>query len=62
MAASVLVCPLRKSFGSALTWFNKPLDSICHAQHYVYLVPLLVPVTAWFAIANWVGWEYFRYA
>jgi hypothetical protein len=31
-------------------------------EHYKYLVPLLVPTTAYFVIANWVGWEYFRYA
>ncbi|OCF35377.1 hypothetical protein I316_02927 [Kwoniella heveanensis BCC8398] len=38
------------------------LQPICEDNHYRYIVPLLVPVTAWFAIANWVGWEYFRYA
>ncbi|KAK8869928.1 hypothetical protein IAR55_000496 [Kwoniella newhampshirensis] len=40
-------------------WYIRP---ICHDTHYKYLFPLLVPVTAWFAIANWVGWEFFRYA
>ncbi|WVF72324.1 hypothetical protein IAT40_007137 [Kwoniella sp. CBS 6097] len=38
------------------------LKPICEDTHYRYIVPLLVPVTAWFGIANWVGWEYFRYA
>ncbi len=26
--------------------------------HYLCLIPLLVPVTAWFVIARWVGREY----
>lgn len=30
-------------------------------QHAKFVLPLLVPVTSWFVIANWVGWEYFRY-
>lgn len=38
------------------------LGFICADDHYKYLVPLLVPTTAWFVIANWVGWEYFRNA
>lgn len=38
------------------------LGVLCRDHHYKYLVPLLVPTTAWFAIANWVGWQYFRYA
>ena len=38
------------------------MRSICADEHYKYLVPLLIPITAWFVIANWVGWEYFRYA
>lgn len=28
--------------------------------YYQYLVLFLVPVTAYFAIANWVGWQYYR--
>ncbi|TXT13763.1 hypothetical protein VHUM_01130 [Vanrija humicola] len=47
LAASYLVCPV---------------SQLCADTHYKYLVPLLVPVTAWFAIANWVGWQYFRHA
>lgn len=38
------------------------VTQLCTDTHYKYLVPLLVPVTAWFAIANWVGWQYFRHA
>jgi hypothetical protein len=34
----------------------------CSDEHYKYLWPLLIPTTAWFVIANWVGWEYFRNA
>ncbi|WVQ98606.1 hypothetical protein IAU59_005736 [Kwoniella sp. CBS 9459] len=38
------------------------LAPFCEDTHYRYAFPLLIPVTAWFGIANWVGWEYFRYA
>lgn len=40
----------------------------CHSQingesrYMLYTIAILVPVTAWFVIANWVGWQYFRYA
>lgn len=43
---------------SQITW----VSPLCEDEHYKYLVPLLIPVTTWFAIANWVGWEYFRFA
>lgn len=38
----------------------KMLDSILVDTHYKYFVPLLVPWTAYFVIANWVGWQYYR--
>jgi len=52
LGLSYIVCPL------------SPLQTcpLCSDEHYKYLLPLLIPVTAWFVIANWVGWEYFRYA
>ncbi|ODN84813.1 hypothetical protein L202_00681 [Cryptococcus amylolentus CBS 6039] len=52
LAASYVYCP-------AHIWWIQPL---CEDTHYKYLAPLLVPVTVWFAFANWFGWEYFRYA
>lgn len=27
--------------------------------HYRYIVPLIVPVVAWFAIANWASWQFY---
>ena len=36
--------------------------AICTDDHYKYLIPLLIPTTSWFVIANWVGWEFFRNA
>ncbi|WOO81072.1 uncharacterized protein LOC62_03G004600 [Vanrija pseudolonga] len=54
LALSYLVCPLDVGL--------PVVDQLCTDTHYKYLVPLLVPVTAWFAIANWVGWQYFRHA
>jgi hypothetical protein len=38
------------------------VEYACNDEHYKYLLPLLIPTTAWFVIANWVGWEYFRNA
>lgn len=28
-------------------------------SYYRYLVPFLVPVTAWFVIAHWIGWQFY---
>lgn len=42
--------------------FTAMIADMCTDDHYKYLVPLLVPTTAWFVIANWVGWEFFRNA
>lgn len=61
LAMSYLWCP-------AVSWMDDivPTDSqgwsYCADKHYKYLVPLLIPVTVWFSIANWVGWTYFRFA
>jgi len=41
---------------------QRTLASLAADDHYKYLLPLLIPTTCWFAIANWVGWEYFRFA
>ncbi|RSH91211.1 hypothetical protein EHS25_009510 [Saitozyma podzolica] len=59
LAISYLICPM-----DTVPWLTPltPLTPLCDDGHYKYLVPLLLPVTAWFVIANWVGWEYFRYA
>ncbi|BEJ16094.1 hypothetical protein CspHIS471_0506990 [Cutaneotrichosporon sp. HIS471] len=46
----------------AVSYIYCPSGRFCGDSHYKYLVPLLIPVTAWFAIANWVGWTYFRFA
>lgn len=37
-------------------------ESTKYARHVLYAAPIFVPVTSWFVIANWVGWQYFRYA
>jgi hypothetical protein len=29
-------------------------------EHYKYFAVLVVPTTAYFVIANWVGWQYYR--
>ncbi|WWC69557.1 uncharacterized protein I206_103499 [Kwoniella pini CBS 10737] len=56
------------SFLLGLSYIHCPFNifpiikPICQDEHYKYLIPLLIPVTAWFAIANWIGWEYFKYS
>ena len=36
------------------------INVIASDTHYKYFSVLLVPTTAYFVIANWVGWQYFR--
>jgi len=37
-----------------------PLDALARDSHYKYLALFSVPVCAYFVIANWVGWQFFR--
>jgi hypothetical protein len=39
---------------------SKVLDILAADTHYKYFALLLVPTTAYFVIANWVGWQYYR--
>jgi hypothetical protein len=62
---SVSQATQRISFRLTLQTFLPPwriFDMLDQDKHYKYLVPLLIPTTTWFVIANWVGWEYFRFA
>ncbi|KIY69981.1 hypothetical protein CYLTODRAFT_452116 [Cylindrobasidium torrendii FP15055 ss-10] len=36
------------------------LDALARDTHYKYFLILLVPTGAYFVIANWVGWQYYR--
>ncbi|KAH8116896.1 hypothetical protein DFH11DRAFT_1578045 [Phellopilus nigrolimitatus] len=36
------------------------LDILAQDTHYKYFVVLVVPMTVYFVIANWVGWQYYR--
>ncbi|KAJ6596837.1 hypothetical protein DFH09DRAFT_102585 [Mycena vulgaris] len=36
------------------------LDALANDTHYKYFFILLIPTTAYFVIANWVGWQYYR--
>lgn len=36
------------------------LDALAQDAHYKYLALFSVPVCAYFVIANWVGWQFFR--
>ncbi|KAF8478485.1 hypothetical protein DFH94DRAFT_632927 [Russula ochroleuca] len=44
----------RPSLGAAV------LDALARDAHYKYLALFSVPVCAYFVIANWVGWQFFR--
>ncbi|KAF7968574.1 hypothetical protein HWV62_30123 [Athelia sp. TMB] len=35
-------------------------DVLAQDTHYKYFVMLLIPMTIYFVIANWVGWQYYR--
>ncbi|KAI5121694.1 hypothetical protein M0805_002769 [Coniferiporia weirii] len=36
------------------------LDALAQDAHYKYFVVLIVPMSVYFVIANWVGWQYYR--
>jgi hypothetical protein len=36
------------------------VDALARDTHYKYLALFSVPVCAYFVIANWVGWQFFR--
>ncbi|KAH9981088.1 hypothetical protein BGW80DRAFT_1268317 [Lactifluus volemus] len=38
----------------------KVLDALARDTHYKYLSLFSIPVCAYFVIANWVGWQFFR--
>lgn len=72
LGLSLVVCPagIMSSDYVGVLWIHSEAFSdqqrlanmVCNESWFKYLIPLLVPVTAWFGIANWVGWEYFRNA
>lgn len=35
------------------------LDALRRDTHYKYFALLIIPTTSYFAIANWVGWQFF---
>ena len=39
---------------------RQALDALALDTHYKYFVVLIIPMTVYFVIANWVGWQYFR--
>ncbi|KAF8136618.1 hypothetical protein EV363DRAFT_1395712 [Boletus edulis] len=36
------------------------LDVLAKDTHYKYFVLLIIPTSAYFVIANWVGWQYYQ--
>ncbi|TCD68122.1 hypothetical protein EIP91_011487 [Steccherinum ochraceum] len=43
-----------------LKGYHPLLDMLTEDTHYKYFVLLLVPTSAYFVIANWVGWQFYR--
>jgi hypothetical protein len=39
---------------------GKVLEVMVEDTHYKYLVLFLIPTFSYFAIANWVGWQYYQ--
>lgn len=39
---------------------NLVLKLVVEDTHYKYLVLFLIPTSSYFAIANWVGWQYYQ--
>jgi len=39
---------------------NFVLKVVVEDTHYKYLVLFLIPTFSYFAIANWVGWQYYQ--
>ncbi|KAF8309827.1 hypothetical protein DL93DRAFT_2062653 [Clavulina sp. PMI_390] len=66
----ILTSALFLVFASYITLFHvwlPPSDSswlqlFTRDAHYKYFALLLVPTGAYFVIANWVGWQYYRNA
>jgi hypothetical protein len=43
-----------------LTSFEQQvLDALANDTHYKYFALLVIPTSAYFVIANWVGWQYY---
>ncbi|KAF8078010.1 hypothetical protein FPV67DRAFT_26159 [Lyophyllum atratum] len=36
------------------------LDILARDTHYKYFAVFIIPTGAYFVIANWVGWQYYR--
>ncbi|KAG2158312.1 uncharacterized protein EDB93DRAFT_659605 [Suillus bovinus] len=36
------------------------LDVLAQDTHYKYFTLFIIPMGAYFAIANWVGWQYYQ--
>ncbi|KAF8350763.1 hypothetical protein F5887DRAFT_876124 [Amanita rubescens] len=39
---------------------NPLLNTLATDSHYKYFTVLIIPTTAYFVIANWVGWQYYQ--
>lgn len=51
-----LTCPVPVM----IALFFQVLDALAKDTHYKYFVLLIIPTGAYFVIANWVGWQYYR--
>ena len=55
-----LAAPGGRATTSTSTSTSLLLDALARDAHYKYLALFSVPVCAYFVIANWVGWQFFR--
>lgn len=40
--------------------YHQLLDVLARDTHYKYFALLIIPTTAYFVIANWIGWQYYQ--
>lgn len=43
-----------------LTCHWQALDVLAQDTHYKYFALFIIPMGAYFVIANWVGWQYYQ--
>ena len=51
---------LDNALASAYLTLRKVLKVVVEDTHYKYLALFLIPTFSYFAIANWVGWQYYQ--
>jgi len=58
--AGIPVCQNTSPFLGNVYSSPQLLDVLARDTHYKYFVVFIIPTGAYFVIANWVGWQYYR--